>query len=175
MSDDLSIEVFSPSDIDEQLEPLARLLNACVGAGANIGFIEPFALGDSRAFWAKQVCPALAAGTRFLLVAKISGQIAGAVQLDFDLPGNQAHRAEVSKLIVHPDHRRCGVARALMAALETGARQLGRKLITLDTASEGAESLYRALGFETAGVIPAFARAPEEDRLEATTYMYKFL
>ena len=37
-------------------------------------------------------------------------------------PPNQPHRAEVAKLLVHPDARRRGIARALMVALEaTGA------------------------------------------------------
>jgi len=87
---------------------------------------------------------------------------------------NQRHRAEVRKLLVHPDARRRGIARALMAAIERRARHLGRSLLTLDTRTgDGAERLYASLGYETAGVIPGFARDTTEDRLDATTIMYK--
>ena len=101
--------------------------------------------------------------------------LAGSVQLDIGLPPNQAHRAEVTKLIVHPDYRGRGIARALMLALEQRARLMERRLITLDTANEKAERLYLSLGYERVGTIPCFAKDPIEDRYDATTIMFKTL
>ena len=78
--------------------------------------------------------------------------------------------------MVHPHFRRQGIARALMAELERQAALRGRKLITLDTRTgDHAEPLYASLGYETAGVIPGYCRAPLDDRLESTTIMYKAL
>jgi ribosomal protein S18 acetylase RimI-like enzyme len=89
---------------------------------------------------------------------------------------NQRHRAEVAKLLVHPDARRRGIARDLMAAIEEIARQEGRTLLTLDTRTgDAAEPLYRDMGYRTAGVIPGYARGPHGRELEATTFMYKVL
>ena len=50
---------------------------------------------------------------------------------------------------------------------------MGRTLITLDTASDGAEALYASLGYRNVGVIPSYARHPTEDGYDATTIMYK--
>jgi ribosomal protein S18 acetylase RimI-like enzyme len=114
--------------------------------------------------------------TRLLLVARQGNRIAGSVQLDSDTPPNQPHRAEVRKLLVHPDFRRHGLARALMAEVERLAGRLGRSLITLDTRTgDKAEPLYASLGYKTAGIIPGYCLNPFEDRLDSTTVMYKAL
>jgi hypothetical protein len=98
------------------------------------------------------------------------------VQLDYNTPPNQPHRAEVTKLMVHPEARRGGIARALMAALEHRATALGRSLITLDTRTgDMAEPLYTSLGYQTVGVIPGYCRDTIEDRYDPTTIMYKTL
>ncbi|MDH3596288.1 MAG: GNAT family N-acetyltransferase [Rhodospirillales bacterium] len=176
MSNQIRIESLAADSIDKNLEELAAVLNACVHDGASVSFILPHAMIDSMSFWSDKVRPAVRAGTRLLLVARLGGRIAGSVQLDHDTPPNQAHRAEVSKLLVHPHFRGRGVAKALMTELEKRANELGRSLITLDTRTgDRAESLYRSLGYETAGIIPAYARNPFEDRLDPTTFMYKML
>ena len=63
-----------------------------------------------------------------------------------------------------------------MAEIERRALEAGRWLITLDTAGDAAETLYRSLGYELAGTIPLYARdAFEADRYDATRIMYKDL
>ena len=178
MSGDAEIQlaVLSAEDVAAHLRELGALLHACVHAGASIGFVVPFAPAEAEAFWRGRVLPAVEAGGRALWVARTGGRIVGTVQLGHDTMPNQAHRAEVSKLLVHPLFRRRGIARALMAALERRARQLGRSLLTLDTRTgDSAEPLYASLGYRTAGVIPGYCRHPFEDRLEPTTVMYKAL
>ncbi len=171
-----SISLFTADDVTGQIRDLGALLPACVHAGASIGFVLPFTTDDGEAFWRDTVLPAVRDGTRVLLVTHASGRIAGSVQLDCDTPPNQPHRAEVRKLLVHPAVRRQGIAHALMAELELLAHQRGRSLLTLDTRTgDKAEPLYASLGYTTAGVIPRFCRDPIDDRLDATTIMYKAL
>jgi ribosomal protein S18 acetylase RimI-like enzyme len=162
--------------LDGELDMLADVLRAVVHVGAGVSFIVPFSHADARAFWVDKVLPGVRAGTRRVLVARSGGLIVGTVQLDLAMPPNQQHRAEVAKLLVHPDARRHGIARALMVALEGAARSAGRSLLTLDTWTGGhAEMLYRSLGYAVVGVIPRFARGSVTTALEPTTIMYKEL
>ncbi|TNC78055.1 GNAT family N-acetyltransferase [Janthinobacterium lividum] len=171
-----SLRHFSSTDIRERLPELGALLQDCVHDGASIGFILPFDTAASQAFWTDNVLPAVTRGVRLLLVAEVGGRVAGAVQLDWDTNPNQAHRAEVRKLLVAPAFRRHGIARLLMQALEAQARQLPRSLLTLDTRSgDHAQALYLSLGYVVAGSIPAYALVPDGNRLDATTIMYKQL
>ncbi|MDH4988497.1 GNAT family N-acetyltransferase [Aminobacter anthyllidis] len=173
----LAVSIFSAADVASHLGELGGLLHACVHDGASIGFVLPYTQGEAEAFWRDKVLPGVREGTRIMLVASKDGRIAGTVQLGCDTMPNQPHRADVNKLMVHPDYRRQGIAQLLMRELEARARDLGRSLMTLDTRTgDNAEPLYTALGYKTVGVIPAYARDPfGSDRLDATTVMYKLL
>lgn len=172
----LTIETLDAEGLEREVERLAEILRACVAAGASVNFVEPFTQADAVRFWREKTAPAVRDGGRVLLVARDGEDLLGTVQLDLDTPPNQAHRGEVGKLLVHPEARRRGVARALMAALEHEAKARGRTLLTLDTITDSpARPLYRSLGFRTAGVLPGFSRHPQEDRLEDTEYMFKVI
>lgn len=177
----IRIEEWRPDDpaaasLDRDLDMLAEVLKAVVYDGAGVSFVVPFSLDESRAFWVEKVLPGARARTRRVLVARDRARIVGTVQLDLAMPPNQRHRAEVSKLLVHPDARRRGIARALMMALEDVARSEGRTLLTLDTwTGSHAERLYQSLGYVVVGVIPRFARGSLQPGLEPATFMYKEL
>ncbi|HEY0900038.1 MAG TPA: GNAT family N-acetyltransferase [Sphingobacteriaceae bacterium] len=155
-----------PALVDE----LAGILVPVVDGGASIGFLAPLSLDEAKSYWLSVPGP----DTRIFL-ARINGKIAGTVQLHLCIKPNGLHRAEVCKLMVHPDLRRNGVARALMVSLEVTARAEGRTLLVLDT-REGDHSniLYRSLGYTQAGRIPNFARS-SEGGLDATVLYYKEL
>ena len=158
------------------LDMLADVLHAVVQGGAGVSFIVPFSTDDARAFWCDKVLPGVQARTRRVVVARQGERIVGTVQLDLATPPNQAHRAEVLKLLVHPDARRRGAARALMLAVEDIARAAGRTLITLDTVTGGpAEGLYRSLGYVAVGVVPRYARGSLTPELEDATILYRQL
>lgn len=172
----MQLDKLRAEDLPRETEALAELLHTCVHAGASINFVLPFTMAEARDFWRAKVAPGLAAGTRHLIVAHMDGELVGSVQLALDMPPNQRHRCEASKLLVHPDARRQGVGRKLMVALERVAKSEGRRLITLDTRrGDGAEPLYRGLGYQIAGIIPRYARAPDADRLDDTVIMFKEL
>jgi GNAT superfamily N-acetyltransferase len=152
------------------------VLHAVVHGGAGVSFVVPFAIEDARAFWIEAVLPGVMARRRRVLVARLDGRIVGTVQLDPAWAPNQPHRAEVLKLLVHPDARRRGIARALMIALEDLARIHGWTLLTLDTwTGQAGERLYRSLGYVPVGVIPRFARGSTTPEREPATIMYKEL
>lgn len=176
-TDTLALNRVTADEAHALLPGLGELLHACVQDGASVSFVLPFGPEAARAFWLDKVLPPLESGGLVLLVAMEAGRVAGSVQLDCDTPPNQPHRAEIRKLLVHPDFRRRGLARALLREAEAMAARRGRSLITLDTRTgDKAEPLYASAGYRTAGRIPGFSRDPRDpSRLDATTVMYKQL
>ncbi len=98
-----------------------------------MNFVLPFCEADAAAWWRSKVLPALAAGERRWLVARHEGRVVGTAQLEIGTPPNQRHRADVTKVLVAPEVRRRGLARALMLGIERLAREEARRLLVLDT------------------------------------------
>ena len=158
---------------DTQVQALAELLIDCVDGGASVSFMHPLPLPKALAFW-RGVADGAARGERALLVAEDATGIVGTVQLALDQPENQPHRADLSKMLVDRRARRQGLGAALMRAAEQLARECGKSLLVLDTASSDAERLYARLGWQQCGVIPGYALLPHGG-LCATTYFYRML
>lgn len=171
------ITELTSAEFDDALPGLGNVLHACVHDGASVGFVLPFSTGEAEAFWKRKVFPAVSSGSAVLFVARDNGRIVGTVILNHDTMPNQPHRADVSKMLVHPDFRRRGIARLLLARLEEKAVDLRRSLLTLDTRTgDMAEPLYRSVGYQTTGVIPYFCTDTiDTSRLDSTTIMWKRL
>ncbi|SNY69911.1 GNAT family N-acetyltransferase [Enterobacter sp. CC120223-11] len=174
MTSPVDLISLSPQDIAQRLPELTDILVDSVNGGASVSFMLPFHPDKAVAFWQK-VALSVAAGERTVLAAVQDGRLIGTVQLITDLPENQPHRGEVAKLLVHSCARRQGIARLLMEALEGEAKQQGKTVLVLDTATgSGAETFYRRCGWEKAGEIPRYALMPE-GALTATSVFYKFV
>ncbi|MEM6762731.1 MAG: GNAT family N-acetyltransferase [Pseudomonadota bacterium] len=162
--------------LPQDVSALAHLLHGCVHGGASVGFIMPFGIDDAEEFWTGTIAPRVNAGDALLFLARADEAVVGTVQLGLAMPANQPHRADVAKLLVDPAWRRQGIAKALMAALEAGARSAAKSLLTLDTRTgDDAEPLYGSLGFTTVGVIPGYCLDPFSGALDGTTLMFKNL
>jgi GNAT superfamily N-acetyltransferase len=77
-------------------------------------------------------------------------------------------------MLVHRRGRRQGVGASLMLAAEQLARECGKSLLVLDTASGDAERLYARMGWQRCGVIPGYALLPHGGLCD-TTYFYRVL
>lgn len=144
----------------EHIEALSDLLIETVAGGGSVSFMHPLSPEAARAFW-DGALDAAEKGHRIVLGGFVDDILAGTVTLVLDLPPNQPHRGEISKLMTKTAFRKKGVATALMAAAEALAARNARTLLVLDTAEdEGAAPLYARLGYTQAGIIPDFALKP---------------
>ena len=157
----------------EQIDALAGVLIDCVDGGASVSFMHPLSPQRARAFW-QDVADELPGGTRALLVAEDEQGIVGTVQLLLAQPENQPHRADLAKMLVHRRARQQGVGATLLAAAEQLAREGGKTLLVLDTASADAERLYARAGWQRCGTVPGYALLPRGG-LCATTFFYREL
>jgi GNAT superfamily N-acetyltransferase len=158
---------------EAQLRELAAVLIDCVEGGASVSFMHPLSPDKALGFW-RRVAEGVSRGERALIVAEDGGVIVGTVQLILDQPENQPHRADVSKMLVHRRARRRGLGEALLGAVERVARECGKSLLVLDTASGDAERLYARAGWQRCGVIPGYALWPRGGLCD-TTYFYRTL
>ena len=167
----VAIREIADSGFDEAA--FLELLRDSVDSGASIGFLAPLPAHEGHEFW-RAVRSELADG-RILLGAYVEGKLVGSVQLAPVAKPNARHRAEVQKLMVLQASRGRGIAKALMAAIERKAGELGRWLLVLDTVpQQAAEKLYERLGYVRAGVVPDYAES-SSGGFDPTVIFYKRL
>ena len=154
------IAVTSLSASPETIAMLSEILIETVANGGSVSFMHPLAVDTASGFW-RGALAAADRGERVVLGAWSGGVLAGTVTLLLDCPPNQPHRAEIAKLMTRLSHRGRGVAMALMRAAAALAVERGRRLLVLDTATDGGASrLYERLGFTLTGEIPDYALKP---------------
>ena len=109
---------------------------------------------------------AVATGDTRLFAAWRDGVVAGTVQL-----ASGGHRGELRTLLVAPGDRCRGVARTLLNAAEAAARQVGLRLLVHHApADEHTDTLYRGLGWSTAGIIPGYELTDEGQPRDVRIY-----
>jgi ribosomal protein S18 acetylase RimI-like enzyme len=167
-----TIQHFSAAQLHSQLDEFVDMLKLTVDGGASIGWILPFSIEEATRYW-YGVAEQLETGNKILIVAQHDTTIVGAIQLGLEPRENGNHRAEVQKLMVHPNYRRQGIARQLMRHMIDTAKSADRQLLILDVRKgDPAEKLYQQLGFIHVGDIPDYARRNKTE-FDATAYYYK--
>ena len=166
------VEIKALDAAPKTIEILCDILIEAVANGGSVSFMHPLERQAARAFWDSSLAAA-ARGERIVLGAWDGAVLAGTVTLVLNLPPNQPHRAEISKLMTRMSHRDGGIASALMREAESRAVGLGRTLLVLDTAADdGASGFYERLGYVRAGIIPDYALKPHGG-LTATIVYWK--
>lgn len=156
------------------IEQLAAVLVDCVAGGASVSFMDPLPPDKAADFW-RRLAPDVASGARLLIAARDASGIVGTVQVVLAQPDNQPHRGDIAKMLVHRRARERGVGAALLRAAEDAARQAGKTLLVLDTATgSDAERLYARLGWVFVGTVPGYALWPRGG-LCATSFYYRTL
>lgn len=165
-----NLEIKEIKLLDKDIEELSELLKTVVDDGASIGFLPPLEQEESTKYWQTVLAPEV-----ILFIAKINNKVAGSVQLHLITKPNGIHRAEICKLMTHPNFRRNGIGRSLMQKAEERAKQESRSLLVLDT-REGDPSnrLYKSLDYQESGKIPGYAISPNGE-LDATVIYYKLI
>jgi ribosomal protein S18 acetylase RimI-like enzyme len=166
----LSIVIEEIKRLDEDIEELSELLKTVVNDEASIGFLPPLEQKEATNYWQTVLAPEV-----ILYVAKINDEVAGSIQLHLVTKPNGIHRAEICKLMTHPNYRRNGIGRLLMQKAEERAKQENRSLLVLDTREgDSSNRLYKSLGFQESGKIPGYAISPNGE-LDATVIYYKMI
>jgi GNAT superfamily N-acetyltransferase len=157
-----------------ELAGLCEVLIDCVAGGASVNFMWPMTRDKAERYW-RDVAGSLARGERAVVVAEDErGEIMGTAQAVWASPENQPHRADISKMLVRRSARRHGVGALVLAAAERAARDAGRTLLVLDTASPEAERLYERGGWQRVGTVPKYALMPDGPFCH-TVFFYKDL
>jgi len=153
------------------IDELAEVLVDCVAGGASVSFMAPFGQDDAAVYF-RAVIASVERGETVIVAARIDGRIVGTVQLGLDTPPNQPHRADVKKMLTHRSARRRGIGAAMLALIEAEAKERGRTILVLDTASGDAERLYSRAGWQRVGVVPDYALWPHGGLCD-TTFFWK--
>ena len=98
----------------------------------------------------------------YWLVAEQDGVVVGYI-------GSQSvlGESDMMNVAVHPEHRRKGIAEALIQALSQGLKDRGNICLTLEVraSNDPAIALYDKLDFHQVGRRPNYYRNPKEDAL----------
>ena len=127
---------------------------------ASIAQLEKLCFSDP---WSENsIATELNSRLSYWLVAVEDGEVVGYI-------GSQSvlGESDMMNVAVHADHRRKGIAEALIDALSAGLRERGNVCLTLEVraSNEPAKALYEKLGFIQVGRRPNYYRNPKEDAL----------
>lgn len=141
---------------EEQLSQAAELETLC--------FTDPWSTAMLREHWNNPCSVTLAA-------ADLQGTLLGYAGLLRVLD-----EGYITNVAVHPGFRRCGIASALLDALETLARKKEWAFLTLEVrvSNYAARALYEKQGFMEAGLRRGYYRQPKEDAMIMTKWFDVF-
>lgn len=113
--------------------------------------------------WAEEIVASQLTGAgKIMLAAEIEGELAGYMGLQYVID-----EGYISNVCTAPEHRRRGVASALIDEMISRARALGLSFLSLEVrvSNDPAISLYAGKGFVSVGVRPKYYEKPTEDAM----------
>jgi ribosomal protein S18 acetylase RimI-like enzyme len=182
--DQLSIiTVRDAAEADRYTPSLQNLLRRCVNDEplvSSIGFLAPLTEAVATTYWREVFPQALGQDASTTLMVLTDGSssdnVIGTVQIATIPKETHAHRGEIRKLLIHPDHRGRGLGRRLMESAERASRDsLKLDILVLDTATDAAAlEFYRRTGWTEWGTCPDYACFADGKKGSAT-FFYKHL
>ncbi|KAI7322448.1 hypothetical protein KC315_g8819 [Hortaea werneckii] len=175
--------LFEPSQHQAIVDQLATIHRDCVLQDGTLATFIPDEQGNldiSKVikYWSDR-SEQVAKGAREIILQftdSTQSELAGFVSLDMPSSETGPFRGMVEKMLVSPQHRYKGVARRVMAGLESVAIERGRTVLFLDTViGSGAEFVYPKLGYKLVGVIPKYGIHPISRELVDEMFFYKDL
>ena len=130
----------------------------------NEGHVAPIAQLEKLCFsdpWSENsIASELNSRLSYWLVAVENGEVLGYI-------GSQSvlGESDMMNVAVHPDHRRRGIAEALVNALSRDLKERSNVCLTLEVRASNAPAiaLYEKLGFAQVGLRKNYYRNPKED------------
>ncbi|KAH9908746.1 acyl-CoA N-acyltransferase [Xylariomycetidae sp. FL2044] len=192
-----TVKLFSPSEHSHLIPYIAAIHTACITHDQTIAtFLPPLDTERLVAYW-QEWADEVSQGKRFISIlfnqaapgsSEPAGpELVGVVALSMpttetgplrvpDSADSSVYRGTVEKLLVSPEYRRQGGARALMTHLESEALKRGRHLLDLGTEiGSPAELVYPRLGYVEIGKIPKYGISPVTRELKDHIFYYKQL
>jgi L-amino acid N-acyltransferase YncA len=134
---------------DDDWAAIYPILAAVVAAGRTYAYPEDLTTDTARSLWMEPP-------PGRVVVAVADGVVVGTAKMGPNRPGRGAHVATASFLVA-PDHRGCGIGRALgdeVVAWATAARYDGIQFNAVVETNVVAVRLWQSLGFEIVGTVP---------------------
>lgn len=147
----------------ETVTALGTLWTAVTRAGGAVGFVADAPEEDIRAS-AGRVVEDVRAGRERLIALESGGDLLGTVFLRGGRHATRQHRADVKRLMVHPDLQGRGWGKALLDAAVAHATAIGLQQLLLS--ARGGTALpgyYAKQGWTPVGVFPDALRMGPDD------------
>lgn len=144
-----------------------RIRDARDGDAGAIGALERQCFADP---WPEEAVAAYINGGNCLMLCAEGegGELLGYVGMQHVLD-----EGYIGNVCTAPHHRRRGVARALLAELESRSRRLGLAFLTLEARASNAAAiaLYEGAGYGRVGTRPGYYQHPAEDAVIMTLFL----
>ena len=144
-----------------------RIRDARAGDAGAIGALERQCFADP---WPEEAVAAYINGGNCLMLCAEGegGELLGYVGMQHVLD-----EGYIGNVCTAPQRRRRGVARALLAELESRSRRLGLAFLTLEARASNAAAiaLYEGAGYGRVGTRPGYYQHPAEDAVIMTLFL----
>ena len=167
-------QIKSPSEVSTEVrKSLVNLIKDSVANNYSVGFMQDSTEADFEKFWLDEIAKCDSQNAIFL--ALVGDEVLGSVIVTRELRANGRHRAEFRKLLVHSKAQKMGIGTALEKLATKFAKDIGLKLLYLDSATSYLiDGVYEKWGWTKSGEIPNFAKNPDGS-LVSTWFFYKIL